>query len=100
MATCEAELLVLLKKHVRADDFDADDALLQHYMRTAKDTVIDMSNRTAEEISAGGWDRLLDQAVLMLAAHWYNQREAAAATQVTEVPFAVATLVKRFTKLA
>lgn len=100
MATCEANLLALLKKHVRADDFSEDDAVLQHYMLAARDTVVDLSNRTLEEISAGGWDRMFDQAVLMLAAHWYNQREAAAAAQMTEVPFAVATLVKRFTKLA
>lgn len=99
-----AELnLTLLKKHVRADDFDGDDTYLQHLLDTAKEAVIKATNRTEEELQAiaGGnsLPNMLNQAVLMLAAHWYNQRESVATAQMSEVPDSMAALVKPFRKL-
>ena len=44
-----AELnLTLLKKHVRADDFNDDDTYLQHLLDTAKEAVIKATNRTEQ----------------------------------------------------
>lgn len=99
-----AELnLTLLKKHVRADDFSDDDTYLQHLLDTATEAVIKATNRTEEELHtiAGGncLPNMLNQAVLMLAAHWYNQRESVATAQMSEVPDSMAALVKPFRKL-
>ena len=41
--------LELLKKHVNADDFTADDTLLQHYLDAAEKYVIRYTRRTREE---------------------------------------------------
>jgi hypothetical protein len=37
---------------------------------------------------------------MMLAAHWYNQRESAAVVQMHQVPDSLSALVKPFRKLA
>ena len=47
----------------------------------------------------GNLPKMLQQAVLMLAAHWYNQRESVSAVAMHEVPDAVQTLVKPFRRL-
>lgn len=94
--------LTLLKKHVRADDFDDDDDLLQHYLDAATTVVITATNRTVEELTAIGGGEVptpLVQAVMMLAGHWYNQRESVSASQMYEVPDALASLVKPYRKL-
>lgn len=89
--------LDLLKKHVRADDLTEDDALLSHYLDAAESHVIGMTNRAVEEIApAGVLPKQLQQAVLMTAAHWYNQRESVAGVQMSEVPYTVSALVKPF----
>ena len=97
-----AELnLALLKKHVRADDFTEDDSYLEHLLETAKEAVIKATNRTEEELKGEGTElpNMLKQAILMLAAHWYNQRESVANVQMHEVPDSMAALVKPFRKL-
>ena len=66
------------KRHVRADDFSGDDALLGHYLATATAAVVDSTRRTEEELcglNGGDFPLQLTQAAYMLAAHWYNQRE-------------------------
>ena len=42
----------------------------------------------------------LQQAVIMLAGHWYNQREAVSGVQMAEVPYTLQALIKPFRKLA
>ena len=95
--------LALLKKQVRADDFCQDDAYLQHLLDAAEEAVITATNRTGEELREMGEEghlpKMLQQAVLMLAAHWYNQRESVAAVAMHEVPDSVQALVKPFRKL-
>ena len=95
--------LALLKKQDRADDFSQDDAYLEHLLDTAKETVITATNRTEAELremdSEGHLPKMLLQAALMLAAHWYNQRESVAAVAMHEVPDSVQALVKPFRKL-
>ena len=95
--------LALLKKQVRADDFSQDDAYLEHLLDTAKETVITATNRTEAELremdSEGHLPKMLLQAALMLAAHWYNQRESVAAVAVHEVPDSVQALVKPYRRL-
>lgn len=96
-----AELsLELLKKHVRADDGTYDDDLLEHYLDSARDTVLSYAGRTCEDIGRMGCGNLFTQAVLMLAAHWYNQRESVSSVNMSQVPDSISVLVKRFQKLS
>lgn len=95
--------LALFKNHVRADDFTDDDELMQHYVDAAEAHVIQATNRTADELQqlgSGEYPAQLKQAVLLLAGHWYNQRESVAGVQMHEVPDALQALIKPFRKLA
>ena len=49
--------------------------------------------------SEGHLPKMLLQAALMLAAHWYNQRESVAAVAMHEVPDSVQALVKPYRRL-
>lgn len=101
MATVDLELL---KKHVRADDFNDDDEYLAHLLEAAEQYVCSATNRTAEELlemgGGGSMPSMLQTAVLLLAGHWYNQREAVSGVQMTEVPYTLNALIKPFRKLA
>ena len=95
--------LELLKKHANADDFTADDTLLQQYLNAAEKHVIRYTHRTREELDEMGGGEFPDelkQAVLLIAAHWYNQRESDAQVQYHSVPNALLALMKPFRKLA
>ena len=94
--------LALFKKQVRADDFDDDDALLQHLLATAGDAVVRATNRDESELigDSGELPVMLQHAAMMLAAHWYNQREIVSAVQMHEVPDGVAALIKPYRKLS
>lgn len=95
--------LALFKKHVRADDFTDDDTYLEHLLETAETSVITATNRTFVELceSGGGtFPKPLIQAIMMLAAHWYNQRESVSGVQMYEVPDTLQALVKPYRKLA
>lgn len=94
--------LSLFKKHVRADDFADDDVYLMHLLEAAEVSVVNYTNRTLEELMEMGIDGLptpLVQAVMMLAAHWYNQRESVSSVQMHEVPDALQALVKPYRRL-
>lgn len=100
MATTKLELL---KKHVRADDFSGDDEYLAQLLNAAEEYVVMATNRTTEELlKMGGGEALpvsLQQAVLLIAGHWYNQREAVSGVQMAEVPYTLQALVKPYRKL-
>ena len=70
--------LALFKQHVKADDF-ADDEL------------------TA--MGGGEFPAELQQAIMMLGAHWYNQRESNAQTIMPEVANSLQAIIKPFRKL-
>ena len=95
--------LVLFKKHVHADDFTADDDYLYHLLDAAEETVIRATNRTVaelEELGGGEMPHGIIQAIFMLGAHWYNQRESVSTVQMHEVPASLQALVKPYRKLA
>ena len=91
------------KKHTRTDDYNADDELLEFYLQAAEESVVMATNRTVEELTArngGTFPTTLMQAVMMLAAHWHNQRESVSAVQMHSVPDSLQSLIKpwrRFT---
>lgn len=100
MATTPLELL---KKHVRADDFDTDDEKLQLYLDAAEEQVILATNRTKEELLGMGRDGQLPaslvQATLLMAASWYDNAEGIQSVQMHEMPYGVSSLVKPFVKI-
>lgn len=99
MATVKLELL---KQHVRADDFADDDQYLQQLLEAAEEYVQNATHRTSDELLAlgnGSLPATLQQAVLMIAGHWYNQREAVSGVQMAEVPYTLQALIKPFRKL-
>lgn len=92
--------LALFKKHVRADDFADDDEYLEHLLLTAKEAVLNAANRKEDEVLVDG--KLLSSithAIMMLAGHWYNQRESVSTAQMYEVPDSLNALIKPFQKL-
>lgn len=92
----------LFKQHVRADDFDDDDAYLRHLLEAAEEAVVRATNRTAAELVARGGGQLpraLSVAAFSLAAHWYNQREAVASVQMVEVPATLTALIRPHQRL-
>lgn len=94
--------LALFKKHVRADDFADDDEYLEHLLATAEVSIITATNRTEQELidgNGGEFPAPLKHAVMMLAGHWYNQRESVSTVQMHEVPDALQALVKPYRKL-
>ena len=94
--------LDLLKKHVLSDEFSDDDDYLQHLLDAAVEYVRTSTNRTEEELlelGGGEWPKPLQQAALLTAGHWYNQREAASGVQMAEVPYTFQALVKPYRKL-
>jgi len=94
--------LALFKKHVRADDFCDDDDYLLHLIDAAETSVVNATNRSYDELTedtAGELPAPLKHAILMLAAHWYNQRESVSGVQMQEVPDALQALVKPYRKL-
>lgn len=95
--------LTLFKQHVRADDYADDDDYMQHLIETAEVSVITATNRTEAELAEMGGGKFpapLVHAMLMLAAHWYNQRESVSATQMYAVPDSLQALIKPYRRLA
>lgn len=98
MATVD---IALLKQHVRADDFSGDDMYLTHLLDAAEAYVCDATHRTPVELvqEDGTLPATLQQAVLLIAGHWYNQREAVSGVQMAEVPYTLQALIKPYRKL-
>ena len=76
-----------LKAHANIT-FDVDDALLANQIAAAQAHLeTQLGYAIADEFTTVPDD--LKQAVKMLAAHWYENREAAAMDRMMEPPFAV-----------
>lgn len=96
--------LETVKKHVRSDDFADDDEYLQILTEAAEEHIANVTNRSFNELTEMSSDGVslpkpIQQAVLLLVGHWYNQREAVAGTQMTEAPHTLQALVKPYVKL-
>ena len=91
----------LLKKHVYADDLSDDDEILSQYLSAAEAWVVKATNRDESELTDadGHLYPQLVQAVLLLAGHWYNQREAVSGTAMSEAPDTIQALIKPFRNL-
>ena len=94
--------LKLLKSHVRADDFEDDDAYLASILEVAESAVIRRTNRPEEDLlvmGGGQFPKELTHAVLLLAGEWYAQREAASSGERRPIPFGVDALIRPFCRL-
>ena len=91
----------LLKKHVYADDLSGDDEILSQYLSAAEAWVVKATNRDESELTDadGHLYPQLVQAVLLLAGHWYNQRESVSSVQMHAVPDSLQSLIKPYRKL-
>lgn len=98
----EVVSLALFKKHVRADDFADDDEYLGHLLESAEIAVVTATNRTREELEQMGGGEVpapIKHAIMMLGAHWYNQRESVSSVQMYAVPDSLQSLIKPYRKL-
>ena len=98
----EVVSLALFKKHVRADDFANDDEYLGHLLESAEIAVVTATNRTREELEQMGDGEVpapIKHAIMMLGAHWYNQRESVSSVQMYAVPDSLQALIKPYRKL-
>lgn len=94
--------LALFKQHVRADDIADDDVYLAHLLDVAGEAVIAATARPLSdllEMGGGALPTPLVHAAMMLAGHWYNQRESVSAVQMYSVPESFQALVKPFRRL-
>ncbi|MDE6801756.1 MAG: head-tail connector protein [Muribaculaceae bacterium] len=94
--------LDILKKHVRAEEFDDDDRYLQALLEASTQAVLNETRRTRQEMldkGGGEWPDPVAHAILLLAGHLYNQREAVSTTQMHEVPCGLTALILPYTKL-
>lgn len=66
-----------------------DDLMLQDLIDAAERHVADHLRRDMATNYASGWPAPALQAVRLLVAHWYNNREAVAAGAMNPVPFGV-----------
>lgn len=103
-----------LKMQMRVD-LEEEDAIIEAYGMAAEDTVASMTRRTLEELAvigraeaqlagevedvAADFPPRLKVAVLMLAAHWYRNREPVATVAMNAVPYSLEVLVKPYRKL-
>lgn len=106
-----------LKKQMRVD-FEEEDDLIQTFGAAAEDSVLRGTGRTDEELLQMGWKEehpdedapeQLDEeffpsrlkvAILILAAHFYRNREAVAGVAQNIVPYAYEVLTKPYKKLS
>lgn len=95
--------LALFKKHVRADDFADDDEYLEHLLEAAETAVITATNRSQEELEQMGGGEMpipIKHAIMLIGAHWYNQRESVGSVQMHAVPDSLQALIRPYRKLA
>lgn len=86
-----------VKKHARIDD-DIEDDVLDLYLESAEETVLNLMNRTLEDIyeEYGKVPAPIKHAVCILTAHSYTHREPSSIQQLNNVPYSVDALVKPF----
>lgn len=94
--------LELFKAHVMADDFAADDPYLRHLLEAAEEYVEKNICRPIDEVrffNGGTVPSDLIHAIMLIAGHWYNQREAVGSQQMSEVPYTLQALLKPYRRL-
>lgn len=93
-----------IKAHSRID-YDCEDAILELYGSAAEDAVLNIINRTYDEmVAAFGTEKILvpaaiRQATLILVDTSYSQRTAVSPQNLYAVPYAFDFLIKPYMRL-
>ena len=80
--------LEYIKKYLRID-FDGDDAYLEDLLTLSKDFI---KEQTGVEYSAS--DAVYNQAVLLMIAHFYDNRTPVSEKAITNVPYSLDCMLK------
>ena len=92
--------LSLIKQHSRIV-YDCEDSLLTLYGEAAEETILNMLNRSYEDLK-GDADTVpapIIQASLMLVDHSYQQRSPVSTLNMSSVPYPFDPLIKPYMKL-
>lgn len=90
-----------IKQHSRID-FDCEDAVLELYGTAAEDTVLNILNRSLDELKEmndGNVPAPVIQATLMLTENSYLHRAPADSVNLYAVPYGIDILIKPYMKL-
>lgn len=93
-----------IKKHSRIE-FDCEDDILTLYANSAEDTVLNITDRTEEELigmnkeNNGKVPDAIMHATLMLVDHSYNNRSPVTPQQLYTIPYTFDLLIKPYMKL-
>lgn len=90
-----------IRQHLRIDAVD-EDAVLELYGSAAEDTVLNLCNRTIDDVIAnyGGVPDSIRQATLLLVGISYQHREPASMQNVSQIPYSFDILLKPYMRLA
>ena len=87
-------------------EHDDEDAMLAEYMAAARDHVQMHLDRTIYELAVPDEDpdgvidnASIDQATLMIVAHWYAHRESVSESSMVEVPMGVNYLLQPYRRM-
>ena len=89
--------LEMIKSHSRIQ-FDCEDDLLQLYAESAEDTVLNMLNRSYDDLLSayGEVPKPVIQATLMLVDNSYINRSPVSPQQLYQVPYTIDVLLKPY----
>lgn len=99
MATVSLEYL---KRHVKVDDFSADDNFLLQELEEAEDFVVRYTNRSMDELiemGGGSVPPSIRRAIVLLVSHYYEQPQGVSSGSMTPVPYGIDANLKPFRKL-
>lgn len=91
------------RRHLRADDIEQDERLLEDCLRDAEEQVLRDTNRTLGqmlELGGGTIPRGARRAALMLGAHYYETVSVAEGTEYKPIPYAYEHAIKSLTRIA
>lgn len=91
-----------IRQQLRIDQTGEEDAVLELYGSAAEDTVLNICNRTIDDVIEiyGGVPDAMRQATLMLVGQSYINREPASMQNMSAVPYAFDLLIKPYMRLA
>lgn len=92
--------LAILKAHVSATDFTDDDVLLQRYLDASEAQIAAYLRRDLDSEFLDGWPEPVQQAVLLLAAIYYERGDAVTDMQGEGMPAMVKSLLASFRDLS
>lgn len=83
-------------------EFNDEDNLLQEYGEEAEDTVLNLTNRSYEDLveQFGKVPTPLRRAALMLVDLWYQHRSPIENVSISDVPYTFDLLIKRYMRLS